>query len=317
METRISFEQQVLQSTPKEAKSRSPTKKPFIDPCVICLEPISERAVAAPCSHVSFDFVCLVSWLQERSTCPLCNLQVQSVEYDWRSPEDFKSYEVPSPKTSQTHLPTTSRLYPLSRPQRSSYLRWVLPGLRPRPLRPQPPMSADSALLRRKEVYRRQLYSLHVGSNRYSRFRNLTPKLFSEDQELVSRARKWIRRELQVFDFLNTDTEEDSTISRKANNAEFLLEYIIALLKTVDMKGSEGQAEDLLQEFLGRDHTRLFLHELRAWLRSPYNSLEDWDRHVQYDERSSTRLLSEKSQAVIDIQPSWRRNQPGEGRYSP
>ena len=38
----------------------------------------------------------------------------------------------------------------------------------------------------------------------------------------------------------------------------------------------------MLQDFLGRDNTRLFLHELKAWLRSPY-TLEDWDRHVQYD----------------------------------
>ena len=71
---------------------------------------------------------------------------------------------------------------------------------------------------------------------------------------------------------------------RRPNNAEFLLEYIIAILKTVDVKGSGGQAEDMLQEFLGRENTQLFLHELKAWLRSPYISLEDWDRHVQYDE---------------------------------
>ena len=55
----------------------------------------------------------------------------------------------------------------------------------------------------------------------------------------------------------------------------------------MDIKGSGGQAEDMLQEFLGRDNTRLFLHELRAWLRSPYTSLEDWDRHVQYNEPSN------------------------------
>lgn len=60
------------------------------------------------------------------------------------------------------------------------------------------------------------------------------------------------------------------------------MEYIIAILKSVDIKGSGGQAEDMLQEFLGRETTRLFLHELRAWLRSPYTSLNDWDLAVQY-----------------------------------
>ena len=150
-------------------------------------------------------------------------------------------------------------------------------------------MSADAALLRRRHVYRDQLYSLHVGSNRLSRFRDLTPQLFNRDEELVSRARKWIRRELQVFEFLSSERNEVEGVTRRANNAEFLLEYIVAILKTVDIKGSGGQAEDMLQEFLGRDNTRLFLHELRAWLRSPYISLEDWDRHVQYTETPTGR----------------------------
>jgi hypothetical protein len=52
----------------------------------------------------------------------------------------------------------------------------------------------------------------------------------------------------------------------------------------VDIQGSGGQAEEMLQEFLGRENTRLFLHEMRAWLRSPFVNLEDWDRNVQYNE---------------------------------
>lgn len=42
-----------------------------IDLCVICLETISERAVALPCHHHNFDFLCFASWLQERPICPL------------------------------------------------------------------------------------------------------------------------------------------------------------------------------------------------------------------------------------------------------
>ena len=68
-------------------------------------------------------------------------------------------------------------------------------------------------------------------------------------------------------------------------NSEFLLEYIIAILRTVDLYGPAGQAEEMLQEFLGREHAKLFLHELNAWLRSPYAKIEDWDRMVQYRER--------------------------------
>ncbi|UKZ76264.1 hypothetical protein TrVFT333_003963 [Trichoderma virens FT-333] len=117
------------------------------------------------------------------------------------------------------------------------------------------------------------------------------------DEALVSRARMWIRRELRVFSFLNADESgpapstsrsgsgdvAQAQARRRANNAEFLLEYLIAILKTVDIMGSAGQAEDMLSEFLGRDNARLFLHELRSWLRSPFTKLEDWDRAVQYD----------------------------------
>lgn len=102
----------------------------------------------------------------------------------------------------------------------------------------------------------------------------------------------WIRRELQVFDIFNAHDrmeENDGGGKRRANNAEFLLEYIIGIMKTVNLKGSGGHAEELLKDFLGTDDAKLFLHELRAWLRSPYVALEDWDRHVQYsDERKPT-----------------------------
>ena len=42
------------------------------DVCVICLDKISEKAKAIPCGHHSFDFLCLVSWLEQNSSCPLC-----------------------------------------------------------------------------------------------------------------------------------------------------------------------------------------------------------------------------------------------------
>lgn len=75
-----------------------------------------------------------------------------------------------------------------------------------------------------------------------------------EDEELQSRAKMWIRRELRVFEWTN-------------ENSEFILEYIMAILKTVDIKSSTGAAEDMLTDFLGRENARIFLHELHAFLR--------------------------------------------------
>lgn len=70
MEGEQAIRQRVLQNTIEEVKAGQDEGR--ADPCVICLEPVSERAVASPCRHYSFDFLCLVSWLQERSACPLC-----------------------------------------------------------------------------------------------------------------------------------------------------------------------------------------------------------------------------------------------------
>lgn len=240
---------------------------------------------------------------------------MRSVEYDWQSPKDYKVYEV----TSNIAEGSSNNIAP-------SHLRSTNPPfndrgrLRPRNTRrlPRPrlqgPVSADAALLRRRHVYRNKLFSLHVGSNRLSRFRDLTPGLFSRDEELVSRARKWTRRELQVFEFLNSDGTEAEGVSRRANNAEFLLEYIVAILKTVDIKGSGGQAEDMLQEFLGRENTRLFLHELRAWLRSPYTSLDDWDRHVQYSDIPA-RMIEQKVEGTPYRDQSTSEHQQKQRRH--
>ena len=226
------------------------------------------------------------------------------VEYQWRSPTDFKTYPIVSSRQSTGNGTTTPTVVP-SAPYGRRHFHNSWRRRRPQILRPTP--SLDAALLHRRQVYSTQSYSLHVGSNRISRFQDLTPLIFSRDAELISRARKWIRRELQVFDFLSLDGNGEEGISRRASNAEFLLEYIIAILKTVDIKGSGGQAEDMLQEFLGRDNTKLFLHELRAWLRSPYVSLEDWDRHVQYAEGPGTKSTGREYQSSSGA-PDIRRN---------
>ena len=73
MEEEVDIMQSVLQSTLEEVnKTADNVIEDHDDPCVICLEAVHERAVASPCRHFSFDFLCLVSWLQQRSTCPLC-----------------------------------------------------------------------------------------------------------------------------------------------------------------------------------------------------------------------------------------------------
>ncbi|EFR02762.1 hypothetical protein MGYG_09097 [Nannizzia gypsea CBS 118893] len=127
--------------------------------------------------------------------------------------------------------------------------------------------------------------SLRVGSNRHSGYREVTPRMIDQDGKLLSRARRWIRRELQVFTFLSL-REGQSHANRgvRIGNPEYLLEYIVAVIRTVDIKGSAGQAEMMLRDFLGKEYACLFLHELQSWLRSPFETLGEWDAAVQYDE---------------------------------
>ncbi|CRK15970.1 hypothetical protein BN1723_010878 [Verticillium longisporum] len=297
----------VLQTTLKTFASTE-------DCCVICLSELSEGCEALPCHHADFDFLCLTTWLEQQptcSTCPLCKAEITEIRYDFSSDRaQWKTYHVPPkpappPQQQQQHHRSHDRTRsgpgPHTSPGHFAERRRFDLGLRrPRPSlyrtrRARGSAQDDDPLRHRRFVYRNQLYSLRVGSNRVSRYRELTPHMSATDAELVSRARMFfLRRELQVFEFLapTSDTstaaaadpaaaaERDPVRRRRANNAEFLLEYIVAILKTVDIQGSMGQAEELIQEFLGRENTRLLLHELRAWLRSPYMALENWDNAV-------------------------------------
>ncbi|KAF2219422.1 RING finger domain protein, partial [Elsinoe ampelina] len=230
------------------------------DTCVICLSAISERAVTYPCNHLVFDFLCLASWLQQRPNCPLCNAPIQRVEYDWRSPNDFKTYHVPKPVT----------------PQPSSSTRTNTRG-RARPRHPFPrrqhsfaiPSTSSLSLDRRKLIHARHLFSLHRAPSRP--VQALTPALFRSSSTLQRKARLFLRRELQVFTFLQT-----------TSRLEFVLEYIVGMLRKLEVKGADGAMENLVAEVLGRDGARVLLHEIKAWLESSFDRLEDWDRAVQY-----------------------------------
>jgi hypothetical protein len=156
------------------------------------------------------------------------------------------------------------------------------------------------------------MYSCHVGSNPISQYCEIDADTFASDPSVASRARMWMRRELQAFETLPFDPLQRSfqdtvaLTSRRSrrqpeqsqqqpsqmpsrqqrfHNAEFLLEYVVAVLRSVDIQSFE--AEEMFRDYFGQSYTRLFLHELRAWLRSPFKTLEEWDRAVQYDASSS------------------------------
>ncbi|KAI0148521.1 hypothetical protein GGR57DRAFT_232700 [Xylariaceae sp. FL1272] len=136
--------------------------------CVICLDTISEPCEARPCGHRNFDYLCLLSWLERLSKCPLCKISIhqvaRSLDHDGLGSNSV--YLVPQvssgaqPSLSQPLLEPSPRSATQSRnPPRRQFV--------PRRHSP-PPTGAERALLRRQHVYRERLYSSHVGSNPYS-----------------------------------------------------------------------------------------------------------------------------------------------------
>lgn len=79
------------------------------------------------------------------------------------------------------------------------------------------------------------------------------------------------------------------------------------------MQDSAGQAEEMLVDFFGKDQARLFLHELRSWLRSPCQSLVAWDREVQYPDVQQKRA-SEHHQPPRTRDRGSHRNHDGRER---
>lgn len=84
----------------------------------------------------------------------------------------------------------------------------------------------------------------------------------------------FLRRELRVFAFLDTVPGP--------RNRDYLVEYIVAVLKVNELRGADGRAEELVAEFVGEENAGRLLHELCEWLRSPFERLEEWDEVVQY-----------------------------------
>jgi hypothetical protein len=230
---------------------------PNPEACVICLDRLAERAVALPCKHDQFDFGCLGTWLNQQQVCPLCKGSVTAVKYDLgkvdggtiftlpppesqSSSKDFRHYR-PYPsrngagyRSGSDHRGFSARGVNRTRVSRGGYVR-------------VPHERADPTIAFRREVYRTQKYSLRVGSNRISRYQNVTPSSFTTNPALVSRAKTWIRRELLAFDFLNPSSVSYGGSDRRASNAEFLLEYIISILNPSTFEEAKGKPKHSLR----------------------------------------------------------------------
>lgn len=254
--------------------ARSPPR----EDCVICFDTLDTLASANPCLHASYHSHCLLQWLELNPSCPLCKTPVTHVT----TPNKHTIYTV------QRKPPPVDPLSLWGRPANHTHTHThTLPPRRRRPVRRPPPPPTPTPLESfppyRLDVYRHSRFSLHIGSNPHSGYRPLTPTTLHDPTHL-SRARSFIRRELLVLDALDPslprpDLPRDTASPQRSR--AFRLEYIVAVLKAAGVHGSSGAGEELLGRYLGR-YTRLFLHELRSFLRSPFGRVEEWDRGMGY-----------------------------------
>ena len=237
--------------------------------CVICLEQITQRAVAFPCNHLSFDFLCLSSWLGKQPNCPLCKAIVSKVEYNWKNPLEFDTFRVPQQHQQSNENPAEEDTRDLS-------YTAIVQRTRRRD-RAHLSLYIDHSLDKREWVYNEKLFSFRVGANSISGYRDFTREQFANSQGMQIRARTFLRRELRACIPRTLRYDQGQRL-----NPDFVLEYIVAILGLHDIKSADGEAETMLAEYLGSDIAKLLLHELEAWLRSPYTRLNDWDQRVQY-----------------------------------
>lgn len=189
-------------------------------------------------------------------------------------------------------IPALAQTTPAS--QRRSRRQWRSEREAPRLV-----TNVERQVLRRLYIYQHRLFSKHVGISRRSGHREITPHVFRNDSALQSRAKAFLRRELRVFSYMSTNSlprprnsparvpTDDPAIVRQV---ETNVDWLLRVLKIVDLKDSSGamihHVESLLDDLhLGDQEllASLFIHELRAFLMSPYTRLGEWDASVQYD----------------------------------
>ncbi|GAA5939672.1 uncharacterized protein JCM15063_005251 [Sporobolomyces koalae] len=240
------------------------------DPCAICLAPIENKTVVYPCHHGQFCWNCIRAWTDQSRKCPLCLGPIAHLIHNIRSVKDYSTYHLlplhtlPAPSSASS----TSAIPPASRrgPTPTSLPRHALYGKPPSLDTPTPRERLEEiALERRKYIYREGLYAKHVASNRYTGFKPFGPNIFSNNPDLKARVIGFIRRELQVF---------------PAVDVAFLTTYLISIASQLDLRSPS--ALRLISDFLSDTDAEHLVHEITSYARSPFKSLEAYDRFIQY-----------------------------------
>ncbi|KAK9355045.1 hypothetical protein V1523DRAFT_406144 [Lipomyces doorenjongii] len=264
--------------------------------CAICLYPIdsSKLVHTSPCNH-KWDLSCISQWLEVSAdkSCPLCKTPVKTIVF--ASAGLGEGVSIPTSAFEDTR-PSDNFVGPADR-ERSSRVETLI--ARDHYI----DRTYRIALERRKYVYRNRLRACYIGRSKYTRFKNFGPgRQFTMDMRM--RARSFIRRELAIFPVLlssdpynfrndssNCIDAESKGVLATSKEIEFLTLYITSMLQLIDVQTAKGArvALNILSDYLGTTNASIFLHELCSFLRSPYKTVAEYDRTVQYEVVDSSR----------------------------
>ncbi|QSZ28803.1 hypothetical protein DSL72_003308 [Monilinia vaccinii-corymbosi] len=218
--------------------------------CKICASSVSSQAYLQPCRHRVFHSCCMKKWLKMARTCPLCRAPVEKVHHNFTGDGRSMKYR-PAPQ-----LRTLPRVRFVTR-----YI--------------------EDPIVKRQRVYRRQIFNI-MGKPGLFIQQRLTPQIFAESFEAQSKARLFARRELEAIlgiDVNNKGTFKPSIVAEILNP---ILDTITDMLKHMDFEKDRVVMIQFLDDYVGGGHTIVFLNELIAWMESPYDTLEQWDRNAEY-----------------------------------
>ncbi|KAK4050916.1 hypothetical protein OIO90_004892 [Microbotryomycetes sp. JL221] len=241
--------------------------------CAVCLSPIVNQTIISPCMHGQFCFTCIKAWSDQSRKCPLCLGKIVQLFYNIRSTTDYSIFYLHRMTTSAADdyaqafdRPTTSSgIVHSTLPRHALYGRRTSSKQSTTTNEDDIVKREERALERRRYIYREGLYAKHVASNRFTGFKPFTPQQFANNPELKAKVIKFVRRELQVFP--NVDVS-------------FLTTYIVSICSQLDLRSSS--VIRLLSDFISPQDAEHLSHEILMFARSPFQTLEGFDRMIQY-----------------------------------
>lgn len=243
--------------------------------CMICLgSPMKDRTVLPNCGHSNFCFGCIYRWSHQSRKCPLCVRDFTHLVHDIHSDRDFSRFFLrPLDATAPAPPPYASPSTSARDNGRRNYVRRggasAFDSLR----QGEGEQADEPDIQFRRAVYRRSAYALHVGSNKFTGFTPPpTPIEFQTSAGLRARARGFVLRELGVW----------RHVSDMPDQRRWVTSYLVEMAQYIHL-GSDAAVQlwsDLCS--VPPPVAQHFLHELQHFLRSPFKTVQMWDRHVRY-----------------------------------